>query len=109
MADLPPLLAEHLHSEIDAKGRMALPAKFRSQLGSGMVMAKRPGTMRLPAAAIGIQTDRGADQRTSMGTRRTRLPVCSFPAPVDQEPDKQDASCACRCSAITRIWTATLW
>ena len=33
MADLPPLLLGTYTPKIDAKGRMALPAKFRSQLG----------------------------------------------------------------------------
>ena len=32
MADLPPLLLGTYTPKIDAKGRMALPAKFRSQL-----------------------------------------------------------------------------
>lgn len=40
MAGLPPLLLGTYTPKIDAKGRMALPAKFRSQLGSGMVMAR---------------------------------------------------------------------
>ncbi|WP_300745426.1 MraZ N-terminal domain-containing protein, partial [uncultured Bifidobacterium sp.] len=35
MAGLPPLLLGTYTPKIDAKGRMALPAKFRSQLGSG--------------------------------------------------------------------------
>ena len=33
MADLPPLLLGTYTPKIDAKGRMALPAKFRIQLG----------------------------------------------------------------------------
>ena len=40
MAGLPPLLLGTYTPKIDAKGRMALPAKFRSQLGPGMVMAR---------------------------------------------------------------------
>ena len=40
MAGLPPLLLGTYTPKIDAKGRMALPAKFRSQLGQGLVMAR---------------------------------------------------------------------
>ena len=39
-AVLPPLLLGTYTPKIDAKGRMALPAKFRSQLGQGLVMAR---------------------------------------------------------------------
>ena len=79
MAGLPPLLLGTYTPKIDAKGRMALPAKFRSQLGSGMVMAR--GQERcvylLPQSEfrrIAVQI-----QRTSMGNKAAR----------DQEPDKQ--------------------
>lgn len=40
MAGLPPLLLGTYTPKIDAKGRIALPAKFRSQLGQGLVMAR---------------------------------------------------------------------
>ena len=40
MMDLPPLLLGTYTPKIDAKGRMALPAKLRGQLGPGMVMAR---------------------------------------------------------------------
>ena len=56
MAGLPPLLLGTYTPKIDAKGRMALPAKFRSQLGPGMVMARG-----LSVAPIGISPDRIAD------------------------------------------------
>lgn len=77
MAGLPPLLLGTYTPKIDAKGRMALPAKFRSQLGSGMVMAR--GQERcvylLPQSEfrrIAVQI-----QRTSMGNKAgTRLPAC---------------------------------
>ena len=77
MVELPPLLLGTYTPKIDAKGRMALPAKFRSQLGPGMVMAR--GQERcvylLPQSEfrrIALQI-----QRTSMGNK------------ADQEPDKQ--------------------
>ena len=39
-AGLPPLLLGTYTPKIDAKGRMALPAKMRSQFGNGLVMAR---------------------------------------------------------------------
>ena len=90
MADLPPLLLGTYTPKIDAKGRMALPAKFRSQLGPGMVMAR--GQERcvylLPQSEfrrIAVQI-----QRTSMGNKAARDYLRVFlSGAVDQEPDKQ--------------------
>ena len=90
MADLPPLLLGTYTPKIDAKGRMALPAKFRSQLGPGMVMAR--GQERcvylLPQSEfrrIALQI-----QRTSMGNKAARDYLRVFlSGAVDQEPDKQ--------------------
>lgn len=90
MADLPPLLLGTYTPKIDAKGRMALPAKFRSQLGFGMVMAR--GQERcvylLPQSEfrrIAVQI-----QRTSMGNKAARDYLRVFlSGAVDQEPDKQ--------------------
>lgn len=90
MAGLPPLLLGTYTPKIDAKGRMALPAKFRSQLGAGMVMAR--GQERcvylLPQSEfrrIAVQI-----QRTSMGNKAARDYLRVFlSGAVDQEPDKQ--------------------
>ena len=90
MAGLPPLLLGTYTPKIDAKGRMALPAKFRSQLGSRMVMAR--GQERcvylLPQSEfrrIALQI-----QRTSMGNKAARDYLRVFlSGAVDQEPDKQ--------------------
>lgn len=90
MADLPPLLLGTYTPKIDAKGRMALPVKFRSQLGSDMVMAR--GQERcvylLPQSEfrrIAVQI-----QRTSMGNKAARDYLRVFlSGAVDQEPDKQ--------------------
>ena len=90
MADLPPLLLGTYTPKIDAKGRMALPVKFRSQLGSGMVMAR--GQERcvylLPQSEfrrIAVQI-----QRTAMGNKAARDYLRVFlSGAVDQEPDKQ--------------------
>ena len=100
MAGLPPLLLGTYTPKIDAKGRMALPAKFRSQLGPGMVMAR--GQERcvylLPQSEfrrIALQI-----QRTSMGNKAARL--------IRSQTGKDVCSCR-RCCAITRIWEATSW
>ena len=85
MEDLPPLLLGTYTPKIDAKGRMALPAKFRSQLGSGMVMA------------------RGQERCVYL------LPQSEFRRIAVQIQTSKDVCLCRRCSAITRIWAATLW
>ena len=72
MADLPPLLLGTYTPKIDAKGRMALPAKFRSQLGPGMVMAR--GQERCVYLLPQMEFRRIAMQiqRTSMGNKAAR-------------------------------------
>ena len=90
MAGLPPLLLGTYTPKIDAKGRMTLPAKFRSQLGPGMVMAR--GQERcvylLPQSEfrrIALQI-----QRTSMGNKAARDYLRVFlSGAVDQEPVPQ--------------------
>lgn len=87
---LPPLLLGTYTPKIDAKGRMALPAKLRSQLGAGLVMAR--GQERcvylLPQSEfrrIAIQI-----QHTSMGDKAARDYLRVFlSGAVDQDPDKQ--------------------
>ncbi|WP_125963361.1 division/cell wall cluster transcriptional repressor MraZ [Bifidobacterium dolichotidis] len=87
---MPPLLLGTYSPKIDAKGRLALPAKFRSQLGEGMVMAR--GQERciylLPASEfrrIAMQI-----QRTSMGNKAARDYLRVFlSGAVDTAPDKQ--------------------
>ena len=75
MAGLPPLLLGTYTPKIDAKGRMALPAKFRSQLGQGLVMAR--GQERcvylLPFDEF----------------RRIASQIQRVSGAVDQQPDKQ--------------------
>lgn len=91
VAQMPtPLLLGTYTPKIDAKGRMALPSKFRLQLGAGMVMAR--GQERcvylLPQAEfrrIAVQI-----QRTSMGNKAAREYLRVFlSGAVDQDPDKQ--------------------
>ena len=84
MAGLPPLLLGTYTPKIDAKGRMALPAKFRSQLGQGLVMARgqeRFDEFRRIASQI---------QRVSVGNKAAREYLRVFlSGAVDQQPDKQ--------------------
>lgn len=85
-----PLLLGTYTPKIDAKGRMALPAKMRAQLGDGLVMAR--GQERciylLPQTEfrrIAMQI-----QRTSMGNKAARDYLRVFlSGAVDQDPDKQ--------------------
>lgn len=111
MADLPPLLLGTYTPKIDAKGRMGIACEVPQPTGLRHGDGKRPGTMRLPAAAIGIQTDRGADPTHVHGKQggHATTCVCSFPARSTRSQTSKDACLCRRCSAITRIWTATLW
>ena len=90
MGGLPPLLLGTYTPKIDAKGRMALPAKFRSQLGQGLVMAR--GQERCIYLLPFDEFRRIASQikRTSVGNKAAREYLRVFlSGAVDQEPDKQ--------------------
>lgn len=90
MAGLPPLLLGTYTPKIDAKGRVALPAKFRSQLGQGLVMAR--GQERCVYLLPFDEFCRIASQiqRTSVGNKAAREYLRVFlSGAVDQEPDKQ--------------------
>ena len=109
MADLPPLLLGTYTPKSTPKDD-ALPAKFRSQLGSGMVMAR--GQERcvylLPQSEfrrIAVQI-----QRTSMGNKAARDYLRVFlSGAVDQEPDKQGRVLVPQMLRDYAIWAATLW
>ena len=90
MAGLPPLLLGTYTPKIDAKGRVALPAKFRSQLGQGLVMAR--GQERCVYLLPFDEFRRIASQiqRTSVGNKAAREYLRVFlSGAVGQEPDKQ--------------------
>lgn len=90
MAGLPPLLLGTYTPKIDAKGRVALPAKFRSQLGQGLVVAR--GQERCVYLLPFDEFRRIASQiqRTSVGNKAAREYLRVFlSGAVDQEPDKQ--------------------
>ena len=76
--------------KIDAKGRMAIPAKFRTQLGPGLIMAR--GQERCVYLFPQAEFRRVAMQiqHTSLGNKAAReyLRVLLSGA-VDQTPDKQ--------------------
>lgn len=87
---LPALLLGTYAPKIDAKGRVALPAKFRSQLGQGCVLAR--GQERciylLPFAEF--RRIAAQIQRTSLSNKAARNYLRVFlSGAVDQEPDKQ--------------------
>lgn len=87
---LPPLLLGTYAPKIDAKGRMALPAKLRSGLGEGLVMAR--GQERCVYLLPNTEFRRIAMQiqRTSMGNKAARDYLRVFlSGAVDQDPDKQ--------------------
>lgn len=88
--ELPALLLGTYTPKIDAKGRMALPAKFRAQLGDGLVMAR--GQERCVYILPNSEFRRIAAQiqRTSMGNKAAREYLRVFlSGAVDQDPDKQ--------------------
>lgn len=90
MAGLPPLLLGTYTPKTDAKGRVALPAKFRSQLGQGLVMAR--GQERCVYLLPFDEFRRIASQiqRTSVDNKAAREYLRVFlSGAVDQEPDKQ--------------------
>lgn len=90
MAQLPPLLLGTYTPKIDAKGRMALPAKFRNQLGAGMVMARGQERCIYLLPQLEFRSIAMQIQRTSLGNKAAREYLRVFlSGAVDQDPDKQ--------------------
>jgi MraZ protein len=90
MAQLPPLLLGTYTPKIDAKGRMALPAKFRNQLGAGMVMARGQERCIYLLPQLEFRRIAMQIQRTSLGNKAAREYLRVFlSGAVDQDPDKQ--------------------
>jgi MraZ protein len=90
ISGLPGLLLGTYTPKIDVKGRMALPAKFRSQLGAGLVMAR--GQERCVYLLPFDEFRRIASQiqRTSVGNKAAREYLRVFlSGATDQVPDKQ--------------------
>lgn len=87
---LPPLMLGTYTPKIDAKGRMALPAKMRAQLGTGLVMARGQERCVYLLPAMEFRRIAMQIQRTSMGDKAARDYLRVFlSGAVDQDPDKQ--------------------
>lgn len=90
VAGLPPLLLGTYTPKIDAKGRVALPAKFRNQLGEGLVMARGQERCVYLLPVDEFRRIANQIQRTSMGNKAAREYLRVFlSGAIDQEPDKQ--------------------
>lgn len=88
--ELPPLLLGTYTPKIDAKGRLALPAKLRSQLGHGLVMARGQERCIYLLPYSEFRRVAAQIQRTSLGNKAARDYLRVFlSGAVDQEPDKQ--------------------
>lgn len=110
MAQLPPLLLGTYTPKIDAKGRMALPAKFRNQLGAGMVMARGQERCIYLLPQLEFRRIAMQIQRTSLGNKAAREYLRVFlSGAVDQDPDKQEGCWCRRCCVTMRIWATTSW
>ncbi|KAB8289930.1 division/cell wall cluster transcriptional repressor MraZ [Bifidobacterium avesanii] len=87
---LPPLLLGTYTPKIDAKGRMALPAKFRSQLGAGLVMARGQERCVYLLPISEFRRVAAQIQRTSLGNKAAREYLRVFlSGATDEVPDKQ--------------------
>lgn len=76
--------------KIDSKGRVALPAKFRAQLGTGFVMARGQERCVYVLPMQEFQRITSQIQHTSMSNKSARDYLRVFlSGAVDQEPDKQ--------------------
>ncbi|WEV63595.1 division/cell wall cluster transcriptional repressor MraZ [Bifidobacterium sp. ESL0732] len=85
-----PLLLGTYTPKIDKKGRMALPAKMRSQLGEGMVMARGQEKCVYLLPQTEFRRIAARIQRASMGNKATRSYLRVFlSGAVEGEPDKQ--------------------
>nr|WP_240540901.1 division/cell wall cluster transcriptional repressor MraZ [Bifidobacterium vespertilionis] len=87
---MPPLLLGTYTPKIDVKGRMALPAKFRSQLGAGLVMARGQERCVYLLPISEFRRVAAQIQRTSLGNKAAREYLRVFlSGATDEVPDKQ--------------------
>jgi protein mraZ len=90
VSPLAPILLGTYTPKIDDKGRVALPAKFRAQLGSGFVMARGQERCVYVLPMTEFQRMTTQIQRTSMSNKSARDYLRVFlSGAVDEEPDKQ--------------------
>ena len=106
---VPPLLLGTYNPKIDAKGRMAIPAKMRAQLGEGMVMAR--GQER--CVYLLPQSSAASPHRFSASRWATRRHVsicaCFSAARLIRTPTSRGVWWCRRCCASMRISVTTLW
>ncbi|MBW3083601.1 division/cell wall cluster transcriptional repressor MraZ [Bifidobacterium sp. 6T3] len=87
---LPPLLLGTYTPKIDAKGRLALPAKFRTLLGRGVVLARGQERCVYLLPFREFRRMAAQIQRTSVSNREAREYSRVFMSGAsDQVPDKQ--------------------
>lgn len=87
---MPALLLGTYTPKIDAKGRVALPAKFRSQLGAGCVLARGQERCVYLLPIPEFRRIAAQVQRTSLSDKRARNYLRVFlSGAVDEVPDKQ--------------------
>lgn len=85
-----PILLGTYTPKIDDKGRVALPAKFRAQLGKGFVMARGQERCIYVLPMVEFQRMTAQIQRTSMSNKSARDYLRVFlSGAVDEEADKQ--------------------
>lgn len=90
MLQLPPLLLGTFFPKIDAKGRMALPAKFRGMLGGGVVLARGQERCVYLLPISQFRHMAAQIQRASVGDKDTRDYLRVFLSGASAEtPDKQ--------------------
>ena len=88
-----PILLGTYAPKIDDKGRVALPAKFRAQLGGGFVMARGQERCVYVLPMVEFQRMTAQIQHTSMSNKSARDYLRVFlSGAVDEEPDKQGRS-----------------
>ena len=85
-----PILLGTYTPKIDDKGRVALPAKFRAQLGEGFVMARGQEHCVYVLPMVEFQRITTQIQRSSMSNKSARDYLRVFlSGAVDEQPDKQ--------------------
>lgn len=85
-----PVLLGTYTPKIDDKGRVALPAKFRAQLGEGFVMARGQEHCVYVLPMVEFQRITTQIQRSSMSNKSARDYLRVFlSGAVDEQPDKQ--------------------
>lgn len=87
---IPSMLLGTYAPKVDAKGRVALPAKFRTQLGSGCVLARGQERCLYLFPMAQFQRVAAKVQQVSLSNKQARQYLRVFlSGAVDEVPDKQ--------------------